>query len=76
MQQTAKGALVGRVLVDVGNPELWLPQERVVGALEYLALFGDRMDDGLQRRAPIGDAEPARLEKKLQKPNLKLPKNL
>lgn len=34
----------------------------MVGAPEYLALFGDRMDDGLQRRATIGDAEPARLD--------------
>ncbi len=29
----------------------------MVGTFEYLALLRDRMDDGLQRRSTVGDAE-------------------
>ena len=62
VEEAAEGALVVRVLVDVRDAQLGLPQKRVVGALEDLPLLGDRADDGLERRAPVGVAEGARLD--------------
>jgi len=49
-----------RVLIDVRDPQLRLPQEGVVGAPEDLALLGDRCDDRLEGGAAVSDAEAAR----------------
>jgi hypothetical protein len=44
VEKPSEGTLVVGVFVDVGNPELRLPKEGMVGSLEDLALLGDRLD--------------------------------
>jgi hypothetical protein len=61
VEELPETKLVLRVLVDVRDPELGLPQERVVGPLEDLPLFRDRTHDGLERRALVDVAEDAGL---------------
>lgn len=58
VQHAAEGTLIGGVLIDVWNAELGFPQKGMVCPSEDLALFGDGMNDRLQRGAAIGDAEP------------------
>jgi hypothetical protein len=60
VEQPAERALVLGAFVDVGDAQLRLPQEGVLRTLKDLTLLGDRMDDGLERRPAIGDAERAR----------------
>jgi hypothetical protein len=47
-QHLRECALVGAVLVNVGDPQLGLPEKGVIGALEDLALFGNRADHRFQ----------------------------
>jgi len=54
--------LVLPVLVDVGDAQLRLPQEGVVGPFEHLPLLRDRADDGLQGRTLVDDPEGVRLD--------------
>jgi len=62
LQHPREGELVVAVLVDVGDPQLGLPQEGMVGALEHLALLGDGSDDSLQRRPLVDHSEGVRLD--------------
>ncbi|GAV36263.1 hypothetical protein ROTAS13_03950 [Roseomonas sp. TAS13] len=57
VEQAAEGALVLRVLIDVGDAELRLPEEGVVRTLEDLPLLCDGVDHGLQGRSAVGDAK-------------------
>src|SRR3546814_3642694 len=59
VQEAAEGALMLGVLVDIRDAQLGFPQERVVGALEYLPLLGHGGHHRFQRRAAIGVAEGA-----------------
>ena len=59
VQQARERTLVVGVLVNVGDAQLGLPQERVVGALENLALFGDGPDHYFERRAAVHVAKAA-----------------
>ena len=59
MQQPSKGALIVPVFVDIRDPQLGLPQERMIGALEDLALLGNRGHDRLEGRSSIDVAERA-----------------
>ena len=59
MQQSGEGALVGGVLIDVGDAQLGLPEKRMLGALEDLALPCHRTHDRLERRAAERAAEGA-----------------
>jgi hypothetical protein len=62
VQEAPERDLVVAVLVDVGDAQLGLPEEGVVGALEDLALLRDRADDGLQQGALVDVAEAIRLD--------------
>jgi hypothetical protein len=53
VEQSAEGTLVRRVLVDVGDAQFGLPEERVVCSLENLALLRDGRDYRFERRAAI-----------------------
>lgn len=57
VQEAPERDLVLAVLVDVGNAQLGLPEEGVVGALEDLALLRDGADDGLEQGALVDIAE-------------------
>jgi hypothetical protein len=59
VQEATEAQLVLAVLVDVGNPQLRLPEERVVRPLEDLSLLGDRAHHRLERRSPVQVAERA-----------------
>lgn len=49
LQESSERPLMRGIFVDVRNPQLRFPQERVIGPLENLTLLGDRVHDGLQR---------------------------
>lgn len=49
VEKVAERALILRGFVDIRNAKLRLPQECVIGALEDLPLFGDRVNDRLER---------------------------
>ena len=59
VQETTESELVVSVFVDVGDAQLGLPQKGVVGALEDLALLGDRADDGFEGGTLVDVAERA-----------------
>ncbi|KIU01041.1 hypothetical protein QU38_02700, partial [Staphylococcus aureus] len=48
VEQATERPLVVRAFVDVWNAQLGLPQPGMVGALEDLPLFGDRVDNRFQ----------------------------
>lgn len=62
VEQPSKSALVVGTFVDVRDSQLGLSEESMIGALEDLALFGDRADDYFERRAAVGVAERSRLD--------------
>ena len=62
MEKASERLLIGDALVDVGNAQLGLPQEGVVGTLEDLPLLGDRANDGSQRRTAVGVAKRASVD--------------
>jgi len=62
LQHPAEGELVVSILVYVRDPQLGLPKERVICALEYLSLLGDAVDHGLQRGTSIRGAEGSGLD--------------
>jgi hypothetical protein len=62
VEKPPESPLIVRALVYVGDAKLGLPQKGVIGAFEDLALLGNGMDDGLERRSTVGDAERAALD--------------
>ncbi len=48
VEQATERPLIVRAFVNVGNAQLGLPQPGMVGALEDLPLFGDRVDNRFQ----------------------------
>lgn len=59
MEQVAESQLVFFAFVDVGNAQLGLPQECMVGPAKDLPLLGDGAHQGFERRASISVAEAA-----------------
>jgi hypothetical protein len=49
VEKSPERELIISALVNVGDPQFRFPQECVIGALEYLALFSNRVDDGFER---------------------------
>jgi hypothetical protein len=59
VKQPCERTLVVGVLVNIGNAQFRLPEKRVIGTLEDLPLFGNRSDNGLQRRSSVRIAKGA-----------------
>jgi hypothetical protein len=57
VQEAPERDLVLAILVDVGDAQLGLPEEGVVGALEDLALLRDGADNRLEQGALVDVAE-------------------
>lgn len=62
VEEPTKSALIFGTLIDVGDTQLWLPQERVIGAFKYLSLLGYRLNNGLERGAAIPVPKDARFD--------------
>ena len=62
IQKDREGALIPGVLIRVRDPELGLPEESVIRALEDLPLLGDGTDHNFQGGAPVGVAKRAGLD--------------
>ena len=62
IEHAGERELVARVLVDVGNAQLGLPQPGVVSPAEHLPLLGDSAYHRLQGRVPVRVAEGAALD--------------
>src|SRR5205809_225321 len=57
IEKISEDHLIGSIFVDVRDSQLWLPHERMVRALEDLPLLRNRIQDGLERRSPVGISE-------------------